>query len=35
MILNYMFKNMDTGNEFSEIPLETLGFTSDWKERLQ
>jgi len=46
MILNYMFKNMDTGNEFSEkiknllkeypeIPLEALGFTSDWEERLQ
>jgi len=46
MILNYMFKNMDTGNEFSEkihnllkeypeIPLKALGFTKDWKERLQ
>jgi abortive infection bacteriophage resistance protein len=46
MILNYMFKHMDTGNEFSEkiknllkeypeIPLEALGFTLDWEERLQ
>jgi len=45
MILNYMFKNMDTSNEFTEkiknllkeypeIPLEALGFTEDWKERL-
>lgn len=45
MILNYMFENMDTEDEFSEkikkllkeypeIPLEALGFTEDWEKRL-
>ena len=45
MILNYMFKNIGTENEFSEkiknllkkypeIPIEALGFTEDWEKRL-
>lgn len=45
VILDYMFKSLDTADGFSvkikdllskypEIPLEALGFTDDWKERL-
>ena len=46
MLLEYMFKHLDTAGDFShriksllseypEIPLEGLGFTDDWEERLK
>jgi len=46
MILNYMFRGLETADgfgekiegllsEYPEIPLEDMGFTDDWKERLK